>query len=343
MKYIVGYPTNADPGFADVAIRYKEHISEVYFSFGDFPNGRNTVAPDGELPFERQARQIEALGKMSAAGLKFNLLFNGNCYGKDSQSRSFFNKIGDTTDYIQRTFGLNSVTTSSPLIAKFIHENFEGVDVRASVNMEIGTPEGMSYVENVFDSLYLKREYNRDAKALIRMREWCDSNGKQMYLLANSGCLNFCSAHTFHDNLVSHEAEIAGMDNGYEFRGVCWDYLSSDAGRADWLSRTNFIRPEDIEIYEDIVPAVKLATRVNTSPERVIRAYIDGKYRGSVMDLLEPNHSGAFYPSIVDNSEIPHDFAKTVLDCDKRCETCGKCRQIMQNATKTINIETFKI
>ncbi len=343
MKYIVGYPTSAPAGFADVAIRYKEHISEVYFSFGDFPNGRNTIVEDGELPFERQARQLEALGNMSKAGLKFNLLFNGNCYGKDSQSRALFNKIGDTTDYIQRTYGLNSVTTSSPLIAKFIHENFEGIDVRASVNMEIGTPEGMSYVKNVFDSLYLKREYNRNQKALHRMREWCDANGKQMYLLANSGCLNFCSAHTFHDNLVSHEAEIAPMDNGYEFRGVCWDYLSTDDGRREWLSRTNFIRPEDIELYEDLVPAVKLATRVNSSPERVIRAYVGGKYRGSVMDLLEPNHSGAFYPSIVDNGEIPEDFARFVLNCDKSCESCGKCRDIMEKATKTINIDTFKI
>ena len=102
MKYIVGYPTNASPDFADVALRYKDHISEVYFSFGDFPNGRNTVTEDGDLPFERQARQLEALKKMSAAGLRFNLLFNGNCYGKDSQARALFHKIGETTDYIER-------------------------------------------------------------------------------------------------------------------------------------------------------------------------------------------------------------------------------------------------
>lgn len=343
MKYIVGYPTNASPDFADVALRYKDHISEVYFSFGDFPNGRNTVTEDGDLPFERQARQLEALKKMSAAGLRFNLLFNGNCYGKDSQARALFHKIGETTDYIERTFGLQSVTTSSPLIAKFIHENFKGIDVRASVNMEIGTPEGLSYVANVFDSFYLKREYNRSAAALKRMRDWCDTNGKEMYLLANSGCLNFCSAHAFHDNLVSHEAEIASMDNGYEFRGVCWDYLATDSGRGEWLSRTNFIRPEDMALYEGLVPAVKLATRVNASPERVIRAYVDGKYRGSVMDLLEPNHSGAFYPDIVDNGEIPDTFAAYVLYCDKRCEACGKCRRIMEKATKTMDIETFQI
>ena len=33
----------------------------------------------------------------------------------------------------------------------------------------------------------------------------------------NSGCLNNCSVHVFHDNLVSHESEIAAMDNRCAF------------------------------------------------------------------------------------------------------------------------------
>ena len=93
MKFIVGYPTNASPDFADVAIRYRDHISEVYFSFGDFPNGRNTVTDEGDMPFERQMRQLDALKKMSEVGLKFNLLFNGNCYGKDSHPGLSFTKL----------------------------------------------------------------------------------------------------------------------------------------------------------------------------------------------------------------------------------------------------------
>jgi hypothetical protein len=131
-------------------------------------------------------------------------------------------------DYISREYVLSSVTTSSILIAKFIKSNFEDIDVRASVNMEIGSVEGMSYVSDYFDSFYVRRELNRNLPMLLRLRKWCDENGKQMYLLANSGCLNNCSAHIFHDNLVAHEAEISAMDNGYQFRGVCWDFLSDE-------------------------------------------------------------------------------------------------------------------
>ena len=153
-----------------------------------------------------------------------------------------------------------------------------------------------------------------------------------MLLLANSGCLNHCSAHTFHDNLVAHESEIAAMDNGYQFRGVCWDFLSDRKNAAEWLARTNFIRPEDLSLYEGIVDAVKLATRVNSAPSRVLNAYLDARYRGSVMELLEPNHSGIFYPEYVENSRFREDFAAHVMNCNKQCESCSFCSEVMNGA-----------
>ncbi len=333
MKYIVGYPIKENESFLNTIIQNKNSISEVYFSWGDMPNGRSALSIDGALTtFEIQQRQANDLKLLSSEGLKLNMLFNANCYGKDSQSRAFFNRIGNLIDYISREYGLCCVTTSSILIAKFIKANFEGIDVRASVNMEIGSIEGMSYVSDYFDSFYVRRELNRNLPMLLRLRKWCDDNGKEMYLLANSGCLNNCSAHVFHDNLVAHESEISAMDNGYQFRGVCWDFLSGEKNREKWLQRTNFIRPEDIELYENIVPAVKLATRVNSAPSRVLEAYVGKKYRGSVMELLEPNHSGIFYPNYIENANFDGDFASHVMSCRKNCEECSFCADVMKRA-----------
>lgn len=333
MKFIVGYPIKESGDFLDAVIKNKDDISEVYFSWGDTPNGRSSLSIDGSMTqFELQQRQFNDLKRLSSEGIRLNLLFNGNCYGKDSQSRAFFNKVGNLTDYVQREFGLSSVTTASPLIAKFIKENFEGIDVRASVNMEIGTVEGISYVSKFFDSFYVKREMNRSLPALTSLRKWCDENGKQMYLLANSGCLSNCSAHIFHDNLVSHESEISAMDNGYQFRGICWDFLSDPANFERWLQRTTFIRPEDVALYEGLVPAMKLATRVNASPSRVLNAYLGARYRGSVMELLEPNHSGIFYPSYIENANFKEDFASYVMSCKKNCESCNFCAEAMRGA-----------
>lgn len=333
MNYIVGYPIKENKSFLNTIIQNKNSISEVYFSWGDIPNGRSALSIDDALtPFEMQQRQANNLKLLSSEGIRLNMLFNANCYGKDSQSREFFNRIGNLIDYISREFGLSSVTTSSILIAKFIKANFEDIDVRASVNMDIGSVEGLSYVSSFFDSFYAKRELNRNLPALMRLRKWCDNNDKEMYLLANSGCLNNCSAHIFHDNLVAHEAEISAMDNGYQFRGVCWDFLSDKNNFDKWLQRTNYIRPEDIDLYEDIVSAVKLATRVNTSPGRVLSAYIGKHYRGSVMELLEPNHSGIFYPNYIENANFDESFASHVMNCNKNCEECNFCADIMRRA-----------
>lgn len=304
MKFSVGYQLLPDTYFIDEIIKRKEHISEVYFSWGDFPNGRNNqLCQSGMTPWEAQAKQIEDLKLLTEHGIAVNLLLNATCYGKDSQSRAFYEKIGETVDFILDNYLLKSVTTTSPLIAGFIHSNFEEIDVRASVNMGIGSIEGMDYVADCFDSFYLKRELNRDFKIIRTLKAWCDGHGKKLYALANSGCLNNCSAHTFHDNLVSHEQEISAMDNGFAFEGICRKYLSNPENLHALVDNTGFIRPEDTHLYEDLFPAMKLATRVNSDPVRVLEAYIDRKrYIGSTLDLLEPNHTSAIYPYMLENS-----------------------------------------
>jgi len=338
MKFSVGYQPRRDSAFLKSIIENRAHVYEVYFAFGDFPNGRNRPndAPD-MLPHEADQRTVMDLALLHENGIPLNILFNGNCYGKDSESRAFFHKIGETVDYFAQKFGLASVTTTSPLIAKFIKENFEGMRVRASVNMEIGTVEGMDYLADRFDSFYMKRELNRDFAAIRRLKTWCDENGKEFFMLANSGCLNYCSSHIFHDNLVAHEKDILAMDNAYFFRGTCWEYLAKPEKQYSLVAKTNYVRPEDISLYDGLFTAAKLATRVNSAPERVLEAYVKGKYIGAVTELLEPNHSGAIYPLYLDNRKFPADFAEHVGNCTKNCDACSYCKTVYQNAI--INLE----
>ena len=335
MKFSVGYQVNTNNNFIEYIADNKEHIHEVYFSWGDIPNGRNSMLLNNELyPWQAQQKQIADLLYLSQKGIKLNLLLNGNCYGENSLARSFFAKIGETMEYISNAFGLCSVTTTSPIIAKFIHENFEGIDVRASVNMKIGSVAGMEYVSEYFDSFYLQRELNRNFDKIKEIKKWCDKNNKGLYMLANSGCLNDCSAHTFHDNLVSHETDIAKMDNAYKFQGICKNHLAKD--KLSILKNTNFVRPEDIHLYEEYFVAAKIATRVSKNPINTLKAYINRKYNGAVTDLLEPNHSGIFYPQIVANDKLPQNFGKYVATCSKNCEQCDFCKNALNTATITL-------
>lgn len=301
MKFTVGLQYTNDR-FLDCILQNKAHIHEVYFSWGSFPNGRSNQLQNAHFtPWELQQRQISYLQRLSEAGIRLNLLFNANCYGAQSQSRALFESIGQTIDYIDTAFGLYSVTTTSPLIAKFVKNNFPQVHTRASVNMEIGTEQGMDYLADYFDGYYMKREHNRDLATVQRLSTWCRNNGKSLHMLANSGCLNHCSAHNFHDNLVAHESEISKMDNAYNFGGICHEYLKDPAHHKSLIEDTNFVRPEDINQYEPWFEAVKLATRVHRSPENVLLSYIRGRYSGDILQLLEPAHS--IYPYVVENGE----------------------------------------
>ena len=284
MKFSAGY--QADEAWIDALVARRDALCDVYFAFGSMPSGRKAITSE--------ERQLEDLGRIADAGIPLHILFNANCYGARAQARSFFAEIGETIERFAADGALTGVTTTSPLIAKFVKDNFPQLETRASVNMEIGTVEGMDYLSDVFDGYYLKRELNRDLSAVHRIKEWCDAHGKRLYLLANSGCLNFCSSHVFHDNLVAHEAEIAREDNGYAYGGTCWKWLAKPENRAKWTERTNWIAPEDVAKYEGLCTAMKLATRINEHPVRILESYATGSHLGDIMSLLEPNHSALF-------------------------------------------------
>ena len=333
MFYMIGYQRMRDDRLKTVILRYRQTVSEIYFSWGDMPSGRGTMEGSGKsFSFDVQREMLAELEEYSRAGIGMNLLLNGNCYGKMSQSRVFFEKIGETVEFLSGHLSLRSVTTTSPLIAKFIKQNFTELETRASVNMEIGTVQGMEYLEDVFDGYYMKRELNRNRKEIRKLHAWCQANGKKLYGLANSGCLNFCSAHVFHDNLVAHESEIRAMDNAYDFRGVCHEYLKKEKKRLHYLRDTNFIRPEDVPLYEPYFDALKLATRVNRNPAAVVEAYLTQHYRGNLPDLMEPDHAEAFYPDVIENSLLPPDFGEHTLDCAHNCEECSYCEEALSKA-----------
>jgi len=346
VDFSVGYPFSSDNDFADTVLKYSAKIREVYFPWAEIPSGRGTVGEsggaagavnDGAAAFELQSRMLEDLTRFADAGIQLNLLINGNCYGRFSQSRAFFNKIGNAVDFLGGRTGLQSITTTSPLVSKFIKANFPEIETRASINMEIGSTRGMDYIKQYFDGFYLQREHNRNIRKIESNKRWCDDNGKKLYLLANSGCLNHCSVHNFHDNLVAHEAEIQAMDNAYEFKGVCHEYLSRKENLVATLRDTNFIRPEDIHYYEPYFSVVKLATRSNRNPARVIEAYVRGKYSGNLLELMEPDHSADIYPFIIDNTKFPEMYGKKRMECGLACENCGYCEAVLKQCAVDVS------
>ncbi len=336
MKFAIGYqlPTAEEEPFSVLCERYREHIAEVYFAWADIPSGRSPVTVRaGYTDWGGTERMIEDLRRIKQLGIRLDLLFNANCYGSDAISYELRNRVCSVIDYITESTGaVDTVTTASPFIADTVKKQYPHIDVRASVNLGFSTPQAMQYENKLFDSFYLQREYNRDFSVIRAAKAWCDVNGKKLYLLANSGCLNFCPSHTFHDNMVAHEQQIGKTRNVDVFVPyTCWRYLKD---REHWhvILQGSFIRPEDIRNYEAYFPVVKLATRMHGSPEMVLHAYSHGSFYGNLPDLLEPSFSSAYAPFVVDNSRLPADFFSVTSQCDRNCTACGYCKDVFEKA-----------
>ena len=72
MKFSVGYQLKNNFSLIDTIIENKESISEVYFSFGDFPNGRSNLNKDGFF-YENIQKQLTDLERLE--DIPLNLLF----------------------------------------------------------------------------------------------------------------------------------------------------------------------------------------------------------------------------------------------------------------------------
>ena len=334
MKFAVGfqlYDVGEEP-FSSIVETYRDSISEVFFPWQDFATGRSAVATrHGFTDWTAQARTEEELKKIKAMGIKLDLLFNGNCYGQYAISERLANSVCSVVAHLEEIdCGVDIITTASPAIAHTVKKHFPKIEVRASVNMKIGTVKGMQYLSDLFDSFHVQRDYNRNIPHLKMLKEWADQNGKKLIMLANSGCFRDCSGQVFHDNLVAHESEVCEVENIKDFTPyVCWRALKD---RKNWpmLLQNTWVRPEDLHNYEDIFDTVKLATRMHQFPGMVIDAYVRGKYYGNTLDLFEPGFGRAIAPYVMDNSAFPKDWFEKTTNCDKQCHKCGYCEEVLK-------------
>jgi hypothetical protein len=311
MKFTVGYPLEERDAFVGAVQRNADCIDEVYFPWPGVSSGRSVQGErGGYVDWGSQQQLLQDLLSFKSSGLKLNLLLNGNCHGAGAISEHFQNTIRSILDFLdEQVGGIDSVTTASPFVAHVVKERGGAVAVRASVNMRIGTIAGMEYVVDLFDEFCVQREHNRDLRHLQQLSAWAASSGKFLTLLVNSGCLNYCSNQSFHDNLVAHEAELSAVRNVSEFDPIrCVQFLGGSKNAQQLLYYSNWVRPEDICHYEGLFHVLKLATRLHSRPDRVIDAYAGRSYRGNTLDLFEPGVGRLLHPYILDNSKFPEDW-----------------------------------
>ena len=338
MGFAVGYRHQSEgERFSSVLLSYDD-IEEVYFPWVEEPSGRPVLGygeyDDAETIKEVLCEELTALRK---GGKRLDLLLNANCYGELAMSRELEERVvAIVTELDAWGCRPDVVTAASPFVARTIKKYYPDIETRASVNMRLTTIQAMRYLAPWFDSYYIGRDVQRNIDNVRRFSEWAHVNGKKVGILANSGCLRNCPWQTYHDNLVAHSREALTVEPAAGFNPhLCWTMYRDSENLSEILKAT-WIRPEDISKYAPYVDFIKLATRQHSMLRLVVDAYVEGSFRGNVLDLLEPGFAPAFaqHGVALYNSLFPLDWADAVSHCNRECTECGYCDKVFEMVKK---------
>jgi collagenase-like PrtC family protease len=196
----------------------------------------------------------------------------------------------------------------------------------------------LSYISDTHFKLptkiLLDRSLNRDLDSLAQVARKIRQKlpGVGIEVLANEGCLPSCPFKLSHDAYIAL-ANIEGRDCTFQLNQNlgCVRVLGEEPHR---ILQSPFIRPEDVELYLYHVDTIKLCGRTlgGRFLKRLLNAYIDRKYEGNLLDLLDALHwlSGRLY---VDNPSLSFDFANMLSMCDGQCTSCGFCEEMFHSIT----------
>ena len=341
MKYSIGYQLPDEfSSTLEICSDYSDHISDVFFSWGNEPSGRFPLGHEHELDSITE-QQLYELSEIKRLGKKLTLLLNANCYGESAASTGLKEHVVSLCSMLVDRLKIDAVTVASPFIAAVLKESF-GSDLRikASVNMRIGSVKAMRQLSDSFDGFYIKKELNRNFRAIEELKSWCSDNGKELYMLANSGCITDCAFQTFHDNLIAHQ-KYGGFYDSLDVGAPapCHKFIKSlglYGGLSEFMG-SGWVRPEQIYLYEKYFDEIKLATRMHSRPQMVVAAYCRGRFNGNLLDLTEPSFSSAFSGYVLDNTLIDNSLYEKTFGCLHRCEDCGICESMVRSAITEIS------
>lgn len=329
-KLAVGYHAGVveaiDCSWSSVLASYRESVAEVFFAMpGDVAGVRQSDHPAAEKA-ARFFRDLERLRNLGMVGV---LLFDASCYGGGMVSKPFFEHVKWSVQEVKRHIRLKAVVTMTLPLAEFLKGVFPDVEIRASVNEQVGTMNQLEYAGRHYDGFYLKRDVARDVAHLAKVRKWCDEHGKTLHLVANNGCLAECPFMLEHLNVMSHGAELAAKETPWKGRGMqCREALFIEENHVRIL-QGGWIRPEDIAKVEAYFDTITLLSDDIPQARKVLEAYANGRWDGDLLELLEPSHAGLAGMPPLRNDMFPDDWFEKTSTCGHACDGCGYCEDVL--------------
>lgn len=263
----------------------KDPVDELYGKLtDDFIGGGR---PSYGIPQISKKDAVSHINKVCKTGLKFNYLLNATCLGNREWTIHGHRAIRRLLDWLA-VVGIDKITVAIPYVLQLIKKQYPGFKVCVSTSARVNTLERAKYWEELgADVITLDSvDVNRNFRLISQIRKELKCG---LQLIANVNCLYNCSLRNYHCATLSHASQTVDACRGFF---VDYSYLMCSYHRIKNpvnIIRADWIRPEDIYIYENMgIDRIKLVDR-NMPIDTiclVVNAYIDRRYDGNLLDLF---------------------------------------------------------
>lgn len=269
-------------------------IKEMYgtLSSSKIPHGR-------ALEVTRQINREDALkvkSMIDQAGLKFAYLLNAPI---ESSSYSF---LKEELDWIIQVFQADSITVSSLKVMEYICSFYPEQKINVSTIAGIkNVSDARRFMSIEPNKMVTHHDVNRSYDCLKELVAFTEANGIELEIMVNESCLRNCKRREEHYSTLATGCGDDGFHSWCNTIKISHPYQ---------LLLANFIRPEDVGLYEEL--GVKLFKVTGRSKPLgwlydVVKAYLDRSYEGNLIRLLgiDPR-LGAEKWLYIDNKSLEH-------------------------------------
>jgi len=243
--------------------------------------------PSFYLPEVDEVGVADYVRRCHAAGVEFNYLLNASCMSNLEFTREGQHKLRTTLDWLS-DIGVDSITVANLFFLKTIKKSYPQFKVRMSAHRYTDNPRKVRFWQEEGADCVVVSEVNiyREFKILRAIREaatHCD-----LSLIVNNSCRQDCAIAANHATGLNHASQIGAKGFPLDYSFVFCQHLKLTQP-VNFL-RANWIRPEDLKLYEEMgYDNFKIVER--NSPTKALiqrtRAYADRTFDGNLMDLVQ--------------------------------------------------------
>lgn len=264
-------------------------------------------------------------------GIKFNYTLNTTCMSNKEFSQNGLEEIYAFLKKLKR-LGVESITIAMPSLIEFVKNSDLNFEIKASTICMVNSPNKAVIYENQgVDQIVLDESINRDFATLKLIR---NAVSIELELIANVICHQDCIYEMFHHNQKSHDYQ-ANKENKsatyYSHRCIIERMRNPEN-----ILKLGWIRPEDIKYYYQIgYKNFKLQGRqavMKGDIVRTVKAYLEQKYDGDFMSLLDMFSPTNSFHIEIDNKKLDNyiqPFLKSDYFCKNNCKQCSYCKNYM--------------